>query len=314
MDYVYLGRSGQQISRLVLGTLNFGVRATKKESFELMDAALDAGINVFDTADDYGWQRHRGFTEELLGEWFALGGDRRHRVVLGTKVCHPMSDWPNDRGLSGRHIIAACDDSLRRLRTDWIDLYQMHDVDPHSTWEEVWQAMEVLTRAGKVRYVGSSNFAGWNIAAAQERAARRGIVGLVSEQCLYNLVDRHAETEIMPAAAAYGMAVVAWSPLHGGLLGGVLGKTAAGTAVKSAQGRAQAALPRMRHAVERFEELCRSLGRPPADVAHSWVLSRPGVDAAVIGPRTREHLAGALAATRLRLPDEVLGELETLFR
>ncbi|WP_067499015.1 aldo/keto reductase [Actinoplanes sp. TFC3] len=313
MDYVYLGRSGQQVSRLVLGTLNFGVRTSKKESFELMDAALDAGINFFDTANDYGWQRHRGFTEELLGEWFSLGGDRRSRIVLGTKVCHPMSDWPNDRGLSGRHIIAACDDSLRRLRTDWIDLYQMHDVDPHTTWEEVWQAMEVLTRAGKIRYVGSSNFAGWNIAAAQERAIRRGGVGLVSEQCLYNLVDRHVEAEIMPAAAAYGMAVVAWSPLHGGLLAGVLEKMVAGTAVKSAQGRAQVTLPRVRTAVERFENLCRKLRHSPADVALGWVLSRPGVDAAVIGPRTREHLDGALTSLRLELSDEVLGELETLF-
>jgi NDP-hexose 2,3-enoyl reductase len=312
VQYAYLGRSGLEVSRLNIGTLNFGHRTPNEESFRILDAALDRGVNFVDTANDYGWQIHRGFTEELLGKWFARGG-RRERVVLGTKVCNPMSDWPNDRGLSARNIIASCERSLRRMRTDWIDLYQMHRVDPHTTWDEIWQAMEILTRDGKIRYVGSSNFSGWHIAAAQERADRRGYLGLVSEQSVYNLVSRGIEAEVLPAAAAYGVGVVAWSPLHGGLLGGVLRKMTDGTAVKSAQGRAQVALPRFRAALTEFEALADELGSPPAEIALAWVLSRPGIGAAVIGPRTMEHLDGAMRALDLELPGETVHRLEKLF-
>ncbi|AUS81209.1 aldo/keto reductase [Actinoalloteichus sp. AHMU CJ021] len=313
MHYERLGRTALKVSRLCLGTLNFGVRTTKDDSFALMDEALEQGINFFDTANHYGWQVHRGMTEELVGEWFASGGGRRDKVVLGTKVFCPMSDWPNDQGLSARHIIASCDASLRRLRTDWIDLFQMHGVDPTAGWDEVWQAMETLLHQGKIRYVGSSNFPGWNMVSAQEAANRRNFLGIVSEQCIYNLVDRQVEREVIPAARAYGVGVVAWSPLHGGLLGGALRKLGEGTAVKSAQGRAVVAMSTYREAVERYEEFCLDRGLDPAETALAWVLSRPAVTSAVIGPRTRAHLDGSLRALGSDLSEDTLREVEALF-
>ncbi|GHC13690.1 MULTISPECIES: aldo/keto reductase [Streptomyces] len=313
MEYTRLGRTALQVSRLCLGTLNLGVRTTREEAFALMDEALERGVNFFDTADQYGWQEHKGFTEELIGDWLAQGGGRRERVVLGTKVFNPMSDLPNDQGLSARHIIAGCEDSLRRLRTDWIDLYQMHHVDRAASWEEVWQAMEVLVQQGKIRYVGSSNFAGWHLAAAQEAANRRHFLGIVSEQCVYNLVTRYVELELVPAAQAYGMGILVWSPLHGGLLGGALRKLADGTAVKTAQGRASVALEQHRAAVTRFEKLCAEAGLDPAEVALAWVLNRPGVTSVVVGPRTTAQLDGARRALGLRLDEGLLAELEELF-
>ncbi|TNM34616.1 aldo/keto reductase [Streptomyces sedi] len=313
MPYSTLGRTALRVSRLCLGTLNLGVRTSKEEAFALLDEALERGVNFVDTADQYGWQVHRGFTEELLGEWFARGGGRREQVVLGTKVFNPMSDRPNDQGLSARHIIAGCEDSLRRLKTDWIDLYQMHHVDRSASWEEVWQAMEMLVAQGKIRYVGSSNFAGWHVAAAQEAANRRHFLGLVSEQCVYNLVTRHVEMELIPAAQSYGVGILPWSPLHGGLLSGALRKLEAGTAVKSAQGRAQVALERHRDAIGQYEKLCADAGLDPAEVAMAWVLGRPGVTSVVTGPRTIDHLAGAFRALELRLDDAFLAELERLF-
>lgn len=313
MPYVQLGRTALRVSRLSLGTLNLGVRTTKDEAFALMDDALDRGINVFDTADQYGWQVHKGFTEELIGEWFAQGGERRERVVLGTKVFNPMTDRVNDQGLSARHIIAACEDSLRRLRTDWIDLYQMHHVDRAASWEEVWQAMEVLVQQGKIRYVGSSNFAGWHLAAAQEAARRRHFLGVVSEQCVYNLVTRHVELEVIPAAQAYGIGVLVWSPLHGGLLSGALRKLEEGSAVKTAQGRAMVALETWREEITRYEKLCERQGLDPSEVALAWLLGRPGVASVVVGPRTAGQLDGACRALSLTLDEELLGGLEELF-
>lgn len=313
MQYTALGRTALQVSRVCLGTLNLGVRASEPDSFALMDTALGHGVNFFDTANQYGWQKHKGYTEELLGRWFAQGGGRREKIVLGTKVFNPMSDWPNDSGLSARHIIASCEASLRRLNTDWIDLFQMHHVDRRAPWEEVWQAMETLTLQGKIRYVGSSNFAGWHIAEGQEAAERRRFLGIVSEQSVYNLVTRHVELEVIPAARRYGVAVLAWSPLHGGLLGGALRKLADGTAVKTAQGRAAQALDRHREAVTSYEKLCDSLGLAPAEVGLAWVMSRPGVTAPVIGPRDLAQLDSALRALELRLSDEVLAELDILF-
>ncbi|CAM5313097.1 aldo/keto reductase [Streptomyces pilosus] len=313
MAYTRLGRTALQVSRLCLGTLNLGVRTTREEAFALMDEALERGINFFDTADQYGWQQHKGFTEELIGAWFAQGGGRRERVVLGTKVFNPMSDLPNDQGLSARHIIAGCENSLRRLGTDWIDLYQMHHVDRAASWEEVWQAMEVLVQQGKIRYVGSSNFAGWHLAAAQEAADRRHFLGIVSEQCVYNLVTRYVELELVPAAQAYGIGILVWSPLHGGLLGGALRKLADGTAVKTAQGRASVALEQHRTAVTRYEKLCADAGLDPAEVGLAWVLNRPGVTSVVVGPRTMAQLDGARRALGLRLDEDLLAALEELF-
>ncbi|MDT0269258.1 aldo/keto reductase [Streptomyces sp. DSM 44915] len=313
MQYANLGRTALRVSRLCLGTLNLGVRTTKPEAFELLDTALEVGVNFVDTANHYGWQQYNGFTEDVLGEWFAQGGGRREKVVLGTKVFNPMSEDPNDRGLSARHIIASCDASLRRMRTDWIDLYQMHHVDRSASWEEVWQAMDVLTQQGKIRYVGSSNFAGWHLAAAQEAANRRHSLGVVSEQCLYNLLTRHVEMELIPAAREYGIGVLAWSPLHGGLLSGALRKLADGTAVKTGQGRAMVALEEHRETVAGYEKLCAEVGIEPAEMALSWLLSREGLTAAVIGPRTVEHLRGALGTLDHTLDESTLAELDRLF-
>lgn len=311
-EYVNLGRTALRVSRLCLGTVNFGVRVEEQAGHSIMDQAMEQGINFLDTANIYGWGQHRGYAEETIGRWFTLGGGRRERMVLATKVGWQLGD-PNDGGLSARHIVAACDDSLRRLRTDWIDLFQMHVLDRSAPWEEIWQAMELLVAQGKVRYVGSSNFAGWHLASAQEAAARRHFLGLVSEQCLYNLVRRHVELELIPAAQAYGIAVLPWSPLHGGMLGGVLRKSLAGTASKSAQGRAAAGLMEHRVSIEKYEKYCADLGADPAEVGLSWVLRQPGVTSVVIGPRTPEQLCGALAAVRRPLTPTVLIHLDEIF-
>ncbi len=307
-----LGRSGLRVSRIGLGTVNFGGRVEETEAHRLMDHALANGVTLLDTADSYGWRVHKGHTEEVIGRWLARRG-RRDDVLLATKVGSPMGPGPNDRGLSARHIVAACEDSLRRLGTDWIDLYQLHSMDRAVPWDEVWGAMELLEAQGKVRYVGSSNAAGWDLAAAQETAIRRNAPGLASEQCLYNLVVRQPELEIIPAARTYGIGILVWSPLHGGLLAGILRKIADGTAVKSAQGRAVTALDRHRHTIAEYEQFCQELGRDPAEVGLTWALRRPGVTALITGPRTLEHLDGALRVLDKPLSGPELARLDALF-
>ncbi|HEX5542945.1 MAG TPA: aldo/keto reductase [Micromonospora sp.] len=313
MEYTNLGRTGLSVSRLCLGTMNFGPQTDEPDSFAIMDRALEHGINFLDTANVYGWKTGEGITEQIIGRWFAQGGGRRDKVVLATKVYGRMGDWPNERGLSARHIIRACDDSLRRLQTDWIDLYQMHHISRSTPWEEIWQAMQTLVNQGKVLYVGSSNFAGWHLAAAQESADRRHFLGLVSEQCIYNLMTRHVELEVIPAARHYGLGIIPWSPLHGGLLGGALRKLAEGGGERTKSGRAAEALAEHRATIEAYEKLCTELGHDPADVAHAWLLSRPGVTAPIIGPRTVAQLDAALGALTVQLSDEVLARLDELF-
>ena len=194
MEITQLGRTGLKVSRLCLGTMNFGPRTPEGQAHEIMTRALDAEVSFFDTADIYG---PNGLTEEIVGRWLAKDG-HRDQVVLATKLYRPMGPGPNDGGLSARHIVKACEASLRRLQTDWIDIYQMHHVERTTPWEEIWQAMDVLIAQGKVIYVGSSNFAGWHIARAQEVARARNSFGLVSEQSLYNLMSRAAEHEVLP--------------------------------------------------------------------------------------------------------------------
>jgi len=220
MDYTHLGRTGLQVSRFCLGTMNFGPFASEAESFAIMDKALELGINFFDTANVYGRVKGEGITEQIIGRWLAQGGGRRDKIVLATKVYGGMGDWPNESKLSAYNIRHACEESLHRLQTDHIDLYQMHHIDRETPWEEIWQAMEQLVHAGKVIYVGSSNFAGWNIAQAQGEAKARHFMGLVSEQSLYNLTARTVELEVIPACRAHGLGLIPWSPLAGGLLGG----------------------------------------------------------------------------------------------
>jgi NDP-hexose 2,3-enoyl reductase len=278
-----------------------------------MDRALDRQINFFDTANVYGWRLGEGVTEQIIGRWLAQGGGRRDKVVLATKVYGKMGDWPNEQGLSARHIIKAAEDSLRRLQTDFIDLYQMHHVSRTTPWDEIWQAMEILVQQGKVRYVGSSNFAGWHLARAQESAGHRHFLGLVSEQCIYNLLTRHVELEVIPAAIEYGIGIIPWSPLHGGLLSGALAKVASGAAARSAEGRAAEDLSRHRQAIEEYEKLCASLGHEPANVALAWLLTRPGVTAPIIGPRTIEQLDTSLDALSVELDEDTLTRLDKLF-
>jgi NDP-hexose C3-ketoreductase / dTDP-4-oxo-2-deoxy-alpha-D-pentos-2-ene 2,3-reductase len=310
MEYTRLGRSGLQVSRLCLGTMNFGPNTEEPDAHRILDVALDAGVNYVDTADVYGWGERKGWTEQIIGRWFAGSPERRRRTVLATKVYGSMSEWPGDRGLSARHIVQACEDSLRRLQTDHIDVYQMHHVDRAVPWDEIWQAMELLVAQGKVVYVGSSNFAGWHLAQAQETARRRGFLGLVSEQSLYNLVERTVELEVLPAARAYGIGVVPWSPLHGGLLGGVLAKQERG---RSASGRAQDYVEQHHDRVVAYEKLCAELGHGPGEVALAWLLHQDGVTAPVIGPRTVEQLRGALGVPGIALDDATLDRLDELF-
>lgn len=313
MIYTQLGRTGLRVSRLALGTVNFGGRVEEPEAHRLMDYSLERGINLIDTANIYGWRVHKGHTEEVIGRWLGKSPARRDQVVLTTKVGDPMGEGPNDHGLSARNIVAACEASLRRLGTDWIDVYQMHHLDRSVGWDEVWQAMDLLVAQGKVRYVGSSNFAGWDIASAQAVAQRRNSLGLVTEQCVYNLVTRYTELEVIPAAQAYGLGLFVWSPLHGGLLGGVLRKMQTNSAVKSAQGRALEALDAQHDTIEAYEKLCADCGLDPAVVGMAWTLSRPGVTGVVIGPRTEQHIEGALEALECALPESLLADLDVLF-
>src|SRR5512147_1313699 len=199
MEYIHLGRTGLKVSRLCLGTMNFGPQTSEPDSFAIMDRALATGVNFFDTADVYGWKLGEGITEQIIGRWLAQGGGRRDQIVLATKAYNKMGEGPNERGLSAYHIRRACEESLRRLQTDHIDLYQMHHIERSTPWEEIWQAMEQLVREGKVIYIGSSNFAGWNLAQAQAEARARHFMGLVSEQSIYNLSNRTVELELIPA-------------------------------------------------------------------------------------------------------------------
>jgi NDP-hexose 2,3-enoyl reductase len=313
MEYTHLGRTGLSVSRLCLGTMNFGPKTTEPDSHAIMDRALDHGINFFDTANVYGWKTGEGVTEQIIGRWFAQGDGRRDKVVLATKVYGKMSDWPNDQGLSARHIVRACEASLRRLQTDRIDLYQMHHVSRSTPWEEIWQAMELLVQQGKVLYVGSSNFAGWHLAAAQESAARRNFLGLVSEQCIYNLMTRFVELEVVPAAIQYGLGIIPWSPLHGGMLSGVLRKLREGNGARSTEGRSSTDLETNRETIEAYEKLAAELGADPADLALAWLLSRPGVTAPIVGPRTLEQLDNSLRALDVKLDDKTLARLDELF-
>ncbi|MFL6071437.1 MAG: aldo/keto reductase [Actinomycetes bacterium] len=310
MEYTHLGRSGLEVSRLCLGTMNFGPQASEAESHSLMDRAIEAGINYFDTANVYGWEQGRGTTEQIIGRWFAQGGERREKVVLATKLYGSMTDWPNDTFLSARNIRRACDASLQRLQTDWIDIYQMHHVDRSTPWEEIWEAFSVLRQQGKVLYFGSSNFAGWHLAQAQAAAKSLGMLGLVSEQSFYNLAVRTIELEVLPAAEHLGIGIIPWSPLFGGVLGGILQKTQEGRAVGE---RTQERLAKHREQVQQYEDLCREIGEDPAEVALAWVLAQPGVTAPIIGPRTAEQLEGNLRALDLTLDDKTMARLDEIW-
>jgi aryl-alcohol dehydrogenase-like predicted oxidoreductase len=310
MNYVQLGRTGLRVSPLCLGTMNFGPLTSEPDSFAIMDKALELGINFFDTANVYGWKTGEGITEQIVGRWLAQGGGRRERIVLATKVFGRMGDRPNERGLSAYHIKRACEESLRRLQTDHVDLYQMHHIDRDTPWEEVWQAMEQLVREGKILYVGSSNFAAWHIAQANGVAAQRHFLGLVSEQSLYNLNARTVELEVLPACKALGLALIPWSPLAGGLLGGILRKVSEG---RRASERIQKALEKQRAQLQAYESFCTELGAHPADVAVAWLLHNPAVTAPILGPRTLEQFTSSLRALEIKFADDALAKLDQIW-
>jgi aryl-alcohol dehydrogenase-like predicted oxidoreductase len=311
MEYTHLGRSGLTVSRLCLGTMNFGMETEEADSFAIMDAAHEHGINYFDTANRYGGKTGPGGTESILGRWFAQGGGRRERTVLATKLYGEMDPWPNNAKLSALNIRRALDASLQRLQTDYIDVYQFHHIDRDTPWDEIWQAMEVAVAQGKILYAGSSNFAGWHLATAQAEARRRGFTGLVSEQSLYNLLQREIELEVIPAAQANGIGVIPWSPLQGGLLGGVVRKEREGS--RRTSGRAAETLAAHREQIEQYEDFAEELGAEPGDVALAWLLHQPAVTAPIIGPRTAEQLDAAVRALDLRLDESALARLDAIF-
>ena len=311
MDYTHLGRSGLTVSRLCLGTMNFGERTSEAESHGIMDSAHSHGINYFDTANSYGGDLGPGATEKVIGNWFAQGGQRRERTVLATKVYGDMTDQPNDAKLSALNIRRALDASLSRLQTDYIDVYQFHHVDRSTPWDEIWQAMETAVAQGKIIYAGSSNFAGWHIADAQAAARRRNFGGLVSEQSVYNLLARDIELEVIPCALSHGLGIVPWSPLAGGLLGGVLGEKRASQ--RRLTDGVVRQLAKHRDAIEKYEDLAAELGHEPADIGLAWLLHQEAVTAPIIGPRTQGQLDAALGALDVTLDADVLARLDDIF-
>ena len=310
MIFTSLGRTGVKVSRLCLGTMNFGPLTNEADSHAIMDKAEELGFNFIDTADMYGRTRGDGLTEQIVGNWLAGGNARRERVVLATKVYAQMGEGPNEGGLSAYHVKRACEASLRRLRTDYIDLYQLHHVDRSTRWEEICEALDVLVRDGKVIYIGSSNFAAWQIATGNQVAARRNMLGLVSEQSRYNLQRRMVELEVLPVCRAYGMGFLPWAPLGGGILSGVLERSDSG---RTASQKTQALINKYRQQIQRYEDLCRQIGETPATVAWAWLLSNPIVTSLVLGPRTLEQLTSSLRALEIKLDESTLKALDEIW-
>ena len=309
MEYRQLGKSALKVSTLCLGTMNFGPRTSEEESFAIMDDAMEAGINFFDTANQYGGRLGVGATEIIVGKWLTQNPQHREKIVLATKVHQPMSDDVNDRGLSARHIRMECEASLKRLNVDHIDLYQMHHIDRAAPAEEIWQAMDQLISQGKITYVGSSNFPGWKIAQMNEKAQARHSLGLVSEQSLYNLVERSAELEVIPACKEYGLGVITWSPLSGGLLAlnddDGTGRRQSKSIKSAAQSRSDQ--------LSRYGDLCKSIGETPTAVALAWLLNQGGVTSNIIGPGSRAQLASVLHVPTMQISQETLATIDEIF-
>lgn len=309
MNYRRLGRTALKVSELCLGTMNFGPRTDAAESHAILDLAVELGINFIDTANQYGGHLGVGTTETILGDWLAQDRARRNRIVLATKVYEPMSADINDRGLSARHIQQACEASLKRLQVNHIDLYQFHHIDRTAPMDEIWQAADRLIAQGKITYVGSSNWPGWKLAQAGETAKASHRLGLVSEQSLYNLIERRAELEVIPAAQEYGLGVIVWSPLAGGLLAGTSSETSGRRQSDSNKAARAARIEQL----TKFEQLCGEIGESPSAVALAWTLHQPGIAAAIVGPSSREQLAGIAHVPELALSAAVLVKLDAIF-
>ncbi len=317
MEYRLLGRSGLKISVLTLGTMTFGGAgffaktgsSDVTEARRLIDICRDAGINLLDTADVYS----KGLSEEICGE--ALDGARRDMMVA-TKARFPMGDGPNDRGLSRRHLIAACEASLRRLRRDHIDLYQLHEWDGQTPLEETMEALDTLQRSGKVRYVGCSNFSGWHIMKALGISERAGSARFVSQQIYYSLQGREAEYELLPISLDQGLGVLVWSPLAGGLLTGKYrrGKPQPDSG-RHLQNWGEPPLydeAKLYDTIEVLVEIAAARKVPAAQVAMAWSLGRPAIASLVIGVRNEAQLQANLPAVDLKLTAEERGKLDAV--
>jgi aryl-alcohol dehydrogenase-like predicted oxidoreductase len=310
MEYRYLGRTGVKVSELCLGTMMFGRSTNEQDSIAVIEHALDRGINFVDTANAYS----AGASERFVGK--ALASGKRQGVVLATKAFFPQdAKDPNARGLSRRHLIEACDASLQRLQTDWIDLYQLHRAHADVPIDETLRALDDLIRAGKVRYVGTSMFPAWKIVEALWASKEFGLHRFVCEQMAYNLLDRTAEREVIPAARSFGIGVIPWAPLCGGLLTGKYTRHD-----QSAQGRWQGgkdnfdrrATPEAFTVIEGLVALATEKGCTPSQLALAWVAAQPGVTAPIIGPRTREQLIDNLGAAAVKITDQDRARFDAL--
>jgi aryl-alcohol dehydrogenase-like predicted oxidoreductase len=302
MDYRVLGRTGVRVSPLCLGTMNFGGVTNEEDSIHIIHAALDAGINFVDTANVY----NNGQSEIVVGK--ALR-DRRDRVVLATKVHGKVSDGPNDEGNSRLHILKACDDSLRRLQTDYIDLYQVHRPNMEIPVDETLGALTDLVRAGKVRYIGCSTHPAWLVMEALAVSERLHLARYVSEQPPYNLLDRRIENELIPLALRYQLAIIPWAPLAQGVLAGRYQKDqpyAADTRAGRLPGSiyAERVTPRGVEAGAMFAEIANRFGKTPGQLALTWCKDQPGITAPIVGPRTIEQLQGLLPVLEMSLSDD----------
>ncbi len=318
MDHIRLGRTGMKVSRLALGTMTFGLQCDRETSFAIMDTAWDAGIDFFDTADVYPVPpsvETAGHTEEIVGEWIAARGVRQ-RMVLATKCRARVGPGPNDQGLSRRHIIDAVQASLRRLRTDWIDLYQVHSWDPSTPLEETMDALDYLVRSGTVRYIGCSNYAAWQVARSLWISDLRRLARFESVQPRYNLLYRAVETELLPLCEDQELGVIPYNPLAGGLL------TGKHTRLTPTEGSRFAihGLYRERYwheaeldAVDRFRDFCQARDLGMAATALGWLLHQPRVTAPIIGATRPDHVSSAVQALDVTLGGPDLDELDRLW-
>lgn len=311
MEYKKLGRTGLRVSGLCLGTMNFGAGTDEKEAHRIMDAALEAGINFFDTANNYGFLVGKvGITEEIIGRWFQLGGGRREKTVLATKVHEDMfdeNDGPNTApGLSAYKIRRHFKESLRRLQTDHVEIYYLHHVDRSASFEEVFGTMDELRAQGCFDYIGISNFPAWKTAQIQEKFAAAHSFGIAVQQERYSLVARSIESEVLPACAEYGIGTVAYSPLGGGLL------SCSAEDTLRRRGNASDIL-RHKEQLQEYSKLCREAGLRERDVAMAWLTGNPRLTAPIIGPRTLEQLYDSVKAMELKLPEDMKKELDRIF-
>jgi aryl-alcohol dehydrogenase-like predicted oxidoreductase len=311
MEYRNLGRTGVKVSSLCLGAMMFGRSAGEKESIEIIEYALGQGINFIDTADAYA----QGVSERYTGKALGQAG-RREKVVLATKAFLPTNnDDPNARGLSRRHLIRACEGSLERLGTDWIDLYQLHRPDAEIPIDETLRALDDLIRAGKIRYIGTSMFAGWKIVEALWASKELGLNRFVSEQCTFNLLDRTAEREVLPAAQSFGVGVITWGPLCGGLLSGKYRRGDLDKAGRWQGGKDNFARPVTEAALDFIEAhvaLAADKGCTPSQLALAWNKAQPGVTAPIIGPRTLEQLLDNLGAVDVTITPEDSARIDAI--